>query len=63
MDVLLESCFAGYLYLCYDARFTLLDADGSGAIGLDELVDPLMSTGIASSHQEVLELVKKVNRR
>lgn len=42
--------------------FALLDTDGSGTIGLDELQDPLLSTGVASSREEVLELVKRVDK-
>jgi len=41
--------------------FNSLDADGSGSIGLDELVDPLISLGIAESVDEVQRIIDSVD--
>lgn len=41
--------------------FNSLDADGSGSIGLDELVDPLISLGIAESVDEVQKIIDSVD--
>ena len=38
-----------------------MDADGSGSIGLDELVDPLISLGIAESVDEVQKIIDSVD--
>ncbi|ETL83000.1 hypothetical protein L917_16967 [Phytophthora nicotianae] len=41
--------------------FDSLDADGSGEIGLDELEDPLVSVGLASSRDDVQHLIEEVD--
>lgn len=41
--------------------FNSLDADGSGSIGLDELVDPLISLGIAETVDEVQRIIDSVD--
>lgn len=42
--------------------FNLLDADGSGEVGLDELADPLISTGLARNRQDVVRLIQSVDK-
>ena len=42
--------------------FDLLDVDGSGEVGADELADPLLSTGVAESMQEVRALIATVDK-
>jgi len=41
--------------------FKSLDEDGSGSIGTDELVDPLISLGIAQTREEVDKIVDSVD--
>ncbi|GMF12154.1 unnamed protein product [Phytophthora lilii] len=41
--------------------FDSLDADGSGEVGLDELEDPLVSVGLASSRDDVQHLIEEVD--
>jgi len=41
--------------------FKSLDVDGSGSIGLDELVDPLISLGIAETVDEVQKIIDSVD--
>lgn len=41
--------------------FDLIDRDKSGEIDVDELADPLMSTGIAKTMSEVRDIVKKMD--
>ena len=43
------------------AVFNTLDADGSGAIGVEELVDPFLALGIADSLQHVQAMVDRVD--
>lgn len=42
---------------CFDS----LDNDGSGAIGVKELEDPLIGLGFAESWEEVEDLIKQVD--
>ena len=39
--------------------FTVLDADGSGEVTIDELEDPLISTGILKTKEEVLQCMRE----
>lgn len=39
--------------------FTMLDVDGSGTVGLDELGEPLVSVGLASSRNEVARMIEE----
>lgn len=41
--------------------FLALDDDGSGAIGIDELEEPLIGLGFANTRQEVDDLIKAVD--
>jgi centrin-2 len=41
--------------------FDTLDTDGSGAIGVEELVDPFLALGIADSLQHVQAMVDRVD--
>jgi len=41
--------------------FSSLDADGSGSIGTDELLDPFISLGIAENTEEVQAIVDSVD--
>eukprot|EP01029_Cantina_marsupialis_P004507 TRINITY_DN14574_c0_g1_i1.p1 TRINITY_DN14574_c0_g1~~TRINITY_DN14574_c0_g1_i1.p1 ORF type:complete len:411 (+),score=78.84 TRINITY_DN14574_c0_g1_i1:140-1372(+) len=41
--------------------FQSLDADGSGEVSAEELEDPLISTGIVNTAEEVEEMVKRVD--
>ena len=41
--------------------FKSLDADGSGAIGVDEIKDPLVGLGLVKSFKEVEDLVELVD--
>lgn len=41
--------------------FNSLDEDGSGAIGLEELEDPLISLGMAESKEEVKKIIDEVD--
>ena len=41
--------------------FSELDDDGSGAIGVDELEDPLIALGLVDSRQEVDKIVQEVD--
>jgi hypothetical protein len=41
--------------------FDLIDRDKSGEIDIDELADPLMSTGIAKTMSEVRDIVQKMD--
>lgn len=41
--------------------FNSLDDDGSGAIGVDELEDPLIALGLVDTRQQVKELVEMVD--
>ncbi|KAA0161851.1 hypothetical protein FNF28_04916 [Cafeteria roenbergensis] len=41
--------------------FERLDTDGSGEIGLDELLEPLVSVGLASGEREVAALIRAVD--
>lgn len=41
--------------------FNSLDADGSGDVGLDELCEPLVSTGLCASIAEVQALIETVD--
>ena len=41
--------------------FNALDADGSQAIGVAELEDPLIALGFVSSREEVQKLITKVD--
>jgi len=38
-----------------------LDEDGSGSIGTDELVDPLISLGLAQTREQVDKIVDSVD--
>eukprot|EP01138_Halocafeteria_seosinensis_P006934 gb/GECG01007092.1/.p1 GENE.gb/GECG01007092.1/~~gb/GECG01007092.1/.p1 ORF type:complete len:1050 (+),score=160.51 gb/GECG01007092.1/:1-3150(+) len=40
--------------------FRWIDADGSGELSVEELTEPLLSLGLASSHQEVRALIHAV---
>ena len=42
--------------------FDHLDDDRSGEVDVDELADPLLSTGIASTLQEVKDLIRTVDK-
>jgi len=42
--------------------FNSLDDDGSGSIGIEELEDPLIGLGFAESWEEVLEIIKAVDK-
>ena len=42
--------------------FQFLDADGSGEIGVDELQDPLVSVGLASCRDDVVNLIHSVDK-
>lgn len=41
--------------------FNALDADGSKAIGIEELEDPLIALGFVQSREEVQKLVEMVD--
>lgn len=41
--------------------FNALDADGSKAIGVEELEDPLIALGFVSSREEVQKLIEMVD--
>ncbi|POM73125.1 Caltractin [Phytophthora palmivora] len=41
--------------------FDSLDTDGSGEVGLDELEDPLVSVGLATSRDDVQHLIEEVD--
>ena len=41
--------------------FNALDDDGSGSIGIDELEEPLIGLGFASTRQEVLDMINLVD--
>jgi len=41
--------------------FKALDSDGSKAIGIEELEDPLIALGFVSSREEVQKLVEMVD--
>jgi Ca2+-binding EF-hand superfamily protein len=41
--------------------FNSLDDDGSGAIGVDELEDPLIALGLVDTRQQVKDLVDAVD--
>ena len=41
--------------------FMSLDGDGSGAIGVDELEDPLIALGLVNSRKEVEDIVREVD--
>lgn len=41
--------------------FLALDDDGSAAIGIDELEEPLIGLGFANSRQEVLDMIMDVD--
>ena len=41
--------------------FLALDDDGSGAIGIDELEEPLISLGFADTREEVLAMIMDVD--
>lgn len=41
--------------------FNSLDDDGSGAIGVDELLDPLIALGMVDTRQEVKTMVEMVD--
>lgn len=41
--------------------FNSLDKDGSGAIGVEELEDPLIGLGFAETRQEVLDMIAGVD--
>lgn len=41
--------------------FLALDDDGSGAIGIDELEEPLIGLGFADTREEVLEMIMDVD--
>ena len=41
--------------------FSELDDDGSGAIGVDELEDPLIALGLVDSRQDVDKIVQEVD--
>lgn len=41
--------------------FETLDADGSGSIGVEELVEPFLGLGIADSIYQVQDMVDKVD--
>jgi Ca2+-binding EF-hand superfamily protein len=38
-----------------------LDEDGSGAIGVDELEDPLIALGLVENRQQVAQIVAMVD--
>lgn len=38
-----------------------MDDDGSGAIGIEELEDPLIGLGFADSREEVMEMIATVD--
>lgn len=38
-----------------------MDTDGSGAIGIDELEDPLIGLGLAENREEVMEMIAAVD--
>jgi Ca2+-binding EF-hand superfamily protein len=42
---------------CFDS----LDGDGSGAIGVEELEDPLIGLGFAETRQEVQDMIDSVD--
>lgn len=42
--------------------FDLLDSDGSGEVSVNELEDPLLSVGLATSKQEVVDLIARVDK-
>jgi EF-hand domain pair len=42
--------------------FAFLDADGSGALDVDELEEPLTGMGLVLSREEVLQLIREVDR-
>jgi Ca2+-binding EF-hand superfamily protein len=41
--------------------FNSLDEDGSGAIGVDELEDPLIALGLVENRQQVSQIVSLVD--
>jgi Ca2+-binding EF-hand superfamily protein len=41
--------------------FVELDADQGGSIGIDELEEPLIGLGIASSREDVAEMIKLID--
>ena len=41
--------------------FNALDADGSGSIGVEELIDPLIGLGFADSQGQVQDMIDKVD--
>lgn len=41
--------------------FNSLDEDGSGAIGVDELEDPLIALGLVENRQQVAQIVAMVD--
>lgn len=41
--------------------FSSLDGDGSGAIGIEELEDPLIALGLVNSRDEVEKIMEEVD--